>query len=446
MRSLLLAAALFAVPAALHAETQHLSISVADYPLDKFLETLSQQTKANFIVAEGVQDRRVSLSFKNAPVKEVLDQLRQSKGLSYQELGPNLYLLANKPLSLDGARALDGYAVFGATLTIRARQAPLQGLFDQIGGQTKTNFSLAEGLEGSRATLLLKKVTARQAVQVLCAIKGLTVNITGSGSFIVRPVNPAPAAGARRLPDSRPLVVRDTPNPGQVDIAAGERFLIELPGNLKSPYEWVVAEIDPGMVSVGQTIMTAKKGDPDGYATWVFPFQALKPGGTSVLLEYRNAREKEAPIKTFKLAVTVSEGAAAAAAAAEPEQKAPPMKADPQGIFTGYRGVSLSLPGHQLAFLKKGDHVDVMVTFDAKLADNRKEKVTATILQNVRIVDISKPAKGEERGTIQILLNPNEAQYAALSDAQGDLHVALRAPGDVEMHPMEMASFRKLFR
>jgi Flp pilus assembly protein CpaB len=100
----------------------------------------------------------------------------------------------------------------------------------------------------------------------------------------------------------------------------------------------------------------------------------------------------------------------------------------------------------QLAFLKKGDHVDVMVTFDAKMADDRKEKVTATILQNVRIVDVSKPGKGEERGTVQLLLNPNEAQYAALSDAQGDLHIALRAPGDTEMHPMEMASFRKLFR
>jgi tetratricopeptide (TPR) repeat protein len=133
------------------------------------------------------------------------------------------------------------------------------------------------------------------------------------------------------------------------------------------------------------------------------------------------------------------------ATAPAPAQKAAPLKADPQGIFTGYRGVSLSLPGHQVAFLKKGDYVDVMVTFDAKMAD-RKEKVTATILQNVRVVEVLKPAKTEERGTVQILLNPNEAQYAALSDAQGDLHIALRAPGDTEMHPMEMASFRKLFR
>ena len=137
---------------------------------------------------------------------------------------------------------------------------------------------------------------------------------------------------------------------------------------------------------------------------------------------------------------------APSSAAPDEQGKRAPLKSDSAGLFTGYRGVSLSLPGHQVAFLKKGDYVDVMVTFDAKMADKRKEKVTATILQNVRVVEVLKPAKTEERGTVQILLNPNEAQYAALSDAQGDLHIALRAPGDTEMHPMEMASFRKLFR
>ena len=106
----------------------------------------------------------------------------------------------------------------------------------------------------------------------------------------------------------------------------------------------------------------------------------------------------------------------------------------------------MPVASHQLAFLKKGDYVDVMVTFEAKMAEGRKEKVTATILQNVRVVDVLKPAKAEAPGAVQLLLNPNEAQYAALSDAQGDIHIVRRAPGDTEMHPMEMASFRKLFR
>ena len=29
---------------------------------------------------------------------------------------------------------------------------------------------------------------------------------------------------------------------------------------------------------------------------------------------------------------------------------------------------------------------------------------------------------------------------------QGEIHISARAPGDTEMHPMEMASFRKLFK
>jgi hypothetical protein len=122
------------------------------------------------------------------------------------------------------------------------------------------------------------------------------------------------------------------------------------------------------------------------------------------------------------------------------------LKPDAAGIFPGYRGMSLPVPGHQLVFLKKGDRADVMVTFDAVMEGKRKEKVTATILQNVVVVDVVKAAKSDLPGVVQILLNPNEAQYAALSDAQGDIHIVRRAPGDTEMHPMEMASFRKLFR
>ena len=34
----------------------------------------------------------------------------------------------------------------------------------------------------------------------------------------------------------------------------------------------------------------------------------------------------------------------------------------------------------------------------------------------------------------------------ALAMKQGEIVVILRGLGDVEMHPMEMASFRKLFR
>lgn len=114
-------------------------------------------------------------------------------------------------------------------------------------------------------------------------------------------------------------------------------------------------------------------------------------------------------------------------------------------IPSGYRGVALSLPWHQLAFVRKGDRVDVMLTFDAQIKAG-KEKVTATILQNVVVLDVQRPEKQDGRGLLELIVNPNEAQYLALSAMQGELAVGVRAPDDTELKPMEMASLRKLFR
>ncbi|MDD5627842.1 MAG: RcpC/CpaB family pilus assembly protein [Elusimicrobia bacterium] len=343
---------------------------------------------------------------------------------------------------------------------------------------------------------------------------------------------PSTAPGVKRVPDARVTVLREKPNPGAVAVSVGERFKIELPWDPeKEPNdEWAVAMVDAEMVAIDPTTRLMSKENGRKVGLDVFRIRGLKPGRTTLVLEYRRHDEKVPATRTFKVEITInaaadaaqeplsfvldaslrnpdgsavnpnaedfmrrhasaggtvvrlvagdegsestcarkdgawtcrigrqsamSDGlyrfilARAAPASAAPEEKAEqaPLRSDSAGLFAGYRGVTLSLPGHQVAFLKKGDHVDVMVTFEAKMADKRKEKVTATILQNVRIVEVLKPAQSQGRGTVQILLNPNEAQYAALSDAQGDLHVALRAPGDVEMHPMEMASFRKLFR
>jgi pilus assembly protein CpaB len=135
-------------------------------------------------------------------------------------------------------------------------------------------------------------------------------------------------------------------------------------------------------------------------------------------------------------------------------------------IPPGYRGAILGIEPELKALIKPGDRVDVLVTFDAVMADNRKEKVTATILQNVLVIAVGtnmgqgmnakqfktaganeeKNAAFSEKSMISLALNPNEAQYLALAMKQGDTTVVMRGLGDVEMHPMEMASFRKLFK
>ena len=62
------------------------------------------------------------------------------------------------------------------------------------------------------------------------------------------------------------------------------------------------------------------------------------------------------------------------------------------------------------------------------------------------VLNVRRPEKVDDLGAVELLLNPVEAQYAALSIAQGDIHIVLRAAGDVELPPMEMASFRKLIQ
>lgn len=133
----------------------------------------------------------------------------------------------------------------------------------------------------------------------------------------------------------------------------------------------------------------------------------------------------------------------------------------------GYRGAMLSIEPEMRALIKPGDRVDVLVTFEALMNDGHKEKVTATILQNILVIavgnnlgqgmtaqsgksaqtleDKASSAMGD-RAAISLALNPTEAQYLALAVQTGNPAVVLRGQGDVEMHPMDMASFRKLFK
>jgi hypothetical protein len=116
-------------------------------------------------------------------------------------------------------------------------------------------------------------------------------------------------------------------------------------------------------------------------------------------------------------------------------------------VLPGYRGVSLKVSGSQAMFLKSGERADMLVTFDAIMNSGNKEKVTATILQNVVVVKVFKPASPSDSGVVQLLCNPVEAQYAALSLSQGSsITLVRRAEGDVELRPMEIASFRKLIK
>jgi len=135
-------------------------------------------------------------------------------------------------------------------------------------------------------------------------------------------------------------------------------------------------------------------------------------------------------------------------------------------IPPGYRGVVLPVEADLLQLIKPGDRVDILVTFDALMQEGRKEKVTATILQNILVLGVGtdlgqgrteeeekKRKKTElervqfrEKGALSLAMLPNEAQYLSLARQQGDVSVVIRGVGEFNLHPLEMATFRKLFR
>lgn len=127
----------------------------------------------------------------------------------------------------------------------------------------------------------------------------------------------------------------------------------------------------------------------------------------------------------------------------------------------GYRASVLPVERDMAALMKPGDRVDIVVTFEAVFAQGGRRKVTATILQNVLVLsvgrdlgagqtgkgddELKKAASLEEKEAISVAVNPIEFQYLELASDAGHLGVSLRAPGDIEIHPIKMADFATLF-
>jgi pilus assembly protein CpaB len=131
----------------------------------------------------------------------------------------------------------------------------------------------------------------------------------------------------------------------------------------------------------------------------------------------------------------------------------------------GFRGCVIPMDNELLRLIKPGDRIDVLVTFEATVGGG-KERVTATILQNVLVLGVgtnlgqglsSIQAKAKDaqvaadqafsdKGVMSLSLNPNEAQYLSLCMKVGDVSIIVRGLGDVELHPMEIASFKRLIK
>ena len=182
-------AALLSFAAQVHAAglDTHVTVEVSHVPLNMFLDSLSAQAKVNFIMTEGFEDKKVTAFLHDVSVREALDVLKETKDLDYRRLSDtNSYIVASK-----GSPALDP-AVIGedpaldVKVTVRVKNSPLDTFLNTVSGQTKVNFILDEGLEKMKVTAFLQNVTAREALEIVMAIKGLDCRrLDGHATYVM---------------------------------------------------------------------------------------------------------------------------------------------------------------------------------------------------------------------------------------------------------------------
>lgn len=181
-----LAAAAHADPAARPSLDTRVDVSVKQAPLGRFLDTISQQSKLNFILSEGLEERKVTAFLHKVTVKEALDVLLKLKGLEYYLIAENTYMVAPKTekrrsLVIGGGPELD------QKVTVDLKGSPLEDFIETLSAQTKVNFVVAEGLEQRKVTAFLKNVKARDALSIILAVKNLSCEKTGENAYVISP-------------------------------------------------------------------------------------------------------------------------------------------------------------------------------------------------------------------------------------------------------------------
>lgn len=130
------------------------------------------------------------------------------------------------------------------------------------------------------------------------------------------------------------------------------------------------------------------------------------------------------------------------------------------------RGFIINVPIATASMIKPDDNIDVLLTFEAVMKSGTRQKVTVTLLQNVKVLGVGSDlgqgldakaanamkskeedaAAYSDSSALSLALSPRDAQYLALAQSEGDVSVILRSHGDVTNYLMEIATFEKLFQ
>lgn len=100
----------------------------------------------------------------------------------------------------------------------------------------------------------------------------------------------------------------------------------------------------------------------------------------------------------------------------------------------------------QAQYLSPGNRIDLVVATDDPKFEKMKAKHGITLQQDLMVMEVHRATREGNPCAIVVAITPNEAQQVALAHEDGSIHVPVRSAGDSETHPMESASFFKLFR
>lgn len=130
------------------------------------------------------------------------------------------------------------------------------------------------------------------------------------------------------------------------------------------------------------------------------------------------------------------------------------------------RGYVMVVDSNVASMIKPDDNVDILLTFEAVMKSGARQRVTVTLLQNVKVLGVGSnlgqgldlkaaaALKAQEEdaaaytdtSALSLALSPRDAQYLALAQGEGTISVILRSHGDVTQYLMEIATFEKLFQ
>ncbi|WP_424246079.1 pilus assembly protein CpaB [Elusimicrobium posterum] len=117
------------------------------------------------------------------------------------------------------------------------------------------------------------------------------------------------------------------------------------------------------------------------------------------------------------------------------------------------------------SLIKPDDLVDILLTFEAVMRDGKKERVTATLLQKIKVlgvgsdlgqgIDANAARANREReanmsaltdsSAISLALDPRDAQYLALAKEEGTITIIVRRKDDLLTPAIKIASLGLLF-